>query len=259
MITPRTATEAPRHALVLVTDVEAFSPRSDVEQMRVREDLYRELRAAFGPQAWRACRCEDRGDGVLVVVPPGVPKAAVFGEALPALDAALACRRRGDPTLRLRVAAHAGDVRFDGHGMGGHAVNHAFRLAQSEPLRAALARARGDSALLVSDALHETLAHDGHPGVDPAAFHPVDVEVKETRARGWLHVPDDDATARQISAAHHTGRERRPGRTEGGVSLNAGRDLSLTDATVANGDVNVTASQRGWWRGAAQRRRGGTR
>jgi hypothetical protein len=244
--------ETPRHALVLVTDVEGFGPRSDREQMRTRDDLYKVLRAALGAAVWRACMCEDRGDGVLLVVPPHVPKAVVLGEALHALDAGLARRHRGDPPLRLRVAAHAGDVRFDEHGIGGHAVNHAFRLADSAPLREALAAARGDSALLVSEALYETVAHDGHPALDPGAFHPVDVAVKETRARAWLRVPGDDATARAIATRTRTTAadrlpeaERRPG----GVSFTSGGDLSVSRGMVANGDITVGRERRRWgWR-----------
>ncbi|MEU6080441.1 adenylate/guanylate cyclase [Streptomyces sp. NPDC047108] len=245
---------APQHVTVLVADVEAFSSRPDTEQMRTREALYEEFRAAFGDEYWASCWREDRGDGLLVVVPPGIPKAVVLGHFLPRLERALENRRRGDPLLRIRIAVHAGDVHFDEHGLGGHAVNQTFRLCDSAPLRAAIRTARSDTALLVSDAIHDNVVRGGYDSIAAASFHAVDVSVKETRTRAWLHVAGDDEAAvrvaRETAAAaargsaaedgsggrgRERGREREPGEAAGGQAAGHEADGDGRDRDPAAG------------------------
>ncbi|MFG2195734.1 adenylate/guanylate cyclase [Streptomyces sp. NPDC048639] len=260
---------------MLVADVEAFSSRPDTEQMRTREALYEEFRAAFGENHWAMCLCEDRGDGLLIVVPPRIPKAMVLGTFLPRLERVLADRRRGDPLLRIRIAVHAGDVHFDEHGLGGHAVNQTFRLCDSAPLRAAIRTARSDSALLVSDAIHDNVVRGGYENISAASFHAVDVSVKETRTRAWLHVAGDDeaavrvaretaaAAARETAAEDGSGergrgrggergregdgdRDRTADPSAGGVSLRAGGDLLIErDSMIAGRDIAVGDTGRG--------------
>ncbi|MEV6316761.1 adenylate/guanylate cyclase [Streptomyces sp. NPDC051776] len=272
---------APQHVTVLVADVEAFSSRTDTDQMRTREALYEEFRAAFGEELWALCLREDRGDGLLIVVPPRIPKAMVLGTFLPRLERALADRRRGDPLLRIRIAVHAGDVHFDEHGLGGHAVNQAFRLCDSAPLRAAIRTARSDSALLVSDAIHDNVVRGGYENISAASFHAVDVSVKETRTRAWLHVAGDDEAAVRVAretaaaagrgtAAEDGSGEREPGRERspergsesgwgsgregdgdrtadptGGISLRAGGDLTIErDSMIAGRDISTGEERR---------------
>ncbi|MFJ3141475.1 adenylate/guanylate cyclase [Streptomyces halstedii] len=247
----------PAHATLLVADVERFSTRDGADQMRTREALYDEFRAAFTEPLWSSCAHEDRGDGLLVVVPGQVPKSMVLGEVLPRLDAALGRRRRGDPLLRLRVAVHAGDVHLDEHGIGGHAVIRAFRLCDSDPLRKAVAAARGDLAVLVSETIHEDVVRGGYPGIAPQAFHAVDVHVKETAVRAWLHVPGDEDAARRVAAEASPGPDTataaadREAPREGGLSFSAGGDLRVgPGSNFAGRDVRVDERPRPrrWWR-----------
>ncbi|MEU1126690.1 adenylate/guanylate cyclase [Streptomyces sp. NPDC005899] len=259
---PRSAGPAtpgpPAHATLLVADIERFSSRDGADQMRTREAMYGEFRDAFTEPVWSSCLHEDRGDGLLVVVPQQIPKSVLLGEFLPRLDTALGRRRRSDPLLRMRIAVHAGDVHFDEHGIGGHAVNRTFRLCDSDPLRKALAASEGDLALLVSETIHEDVVRGGYPGIAPQAFHAVDVRVKETAVRAWLHVPGDPDAARRVAAevprtpaedtadAHRQGEPR-----QGGVSLSAGGDVRLgPHSNLAGRDIRVDGETRAprWWR-----------
>ena len=241
----------PTHATLLVADVERFSSRDGTEQMRTREAMYDEFQDAFTEQSWAACVHEDRGDGLLVVIPQQIPKAAVLGEILPRLETALGRRRRGDPLLRMRIAVHAGDVSFDEHGIGGHAVNRTFRLCDSDPLRRAIAAARSDLAVIVSEVIHEDVVRGGYAGIAPQAFHSVDVRVKETAVRAWLHVPGDPEAARRIADEPRSGPSSPSRDAEtGGVSLSASGDLSLGSRNmIAGRDINETPEARGrrWW------------
>jgi hypothetical protein len=63
------------HQAIVVVDVEGFGDRrrTNTNQVAVRAGLYRVMGEAFGRAgiSWRDCRREDRGDGVLVLVPVG--------------------------------------------------------------------------------------------------------------------------------------------------------------------------------------------
>lgn len=252
--TPAVTSHA-QHSQLLFADIKKFSSRSDHAQLRARNDLYAEMRSAFTDERWRSCRHEDRGDGVLVVIPsdPDLPLETLFTDVLPRLEAGLGGRRRSDPLLRLRIAVHAGPVHRDRHGFAGHAVNHVFRLCDGAPLRQALDEATSDTAVLVSEAVHDTVVRAGLPGVEATTFHPVTFQVKETRARAYLHVPGDPACALRI--AREAAPEPHGGRDDarhGGVSVSAGHSVHMDGAIVTAGDAQVTmpAAQRTrWWRG----------
>ena len=137
------------HRTIVVVDVEGFGDRhrTDAHQVAVRDGLYRVMREAFGRAgiSWDDCGREDRGDGVLVLVPAEVPK-GLLAESLPsALVAALRAHNGTHPgpeRIRLRMALHAGEVRYDEHGVTAAAVNLAFRLLEASGLKEALASRR---------------------------------------------------------------------------------------------------------------------
>jgi class 3 adenylate cyclase len=108
------------HRTIAVVDVEGFGHhcRTNADQVAVRAVLYRAMREAFGRAgiSWEDCRQEDRGDGLLVLIPAEVPKGLVV-EALPStLATDLRAHNQmhpGPKRIRLRMALHAGEVRYD--------------------------------------------------------------------------------------------------------------------------------------------------
>ena len=138
------------HRAVVVTDVEGFGDRRRVnaDQVTVRDGMYRVMREAFDRAgiSWDDCGHEDRGDGVLVLVPPEMRK-GLLAESLPsALAAGIRVHNGGRPgpeQIRLRMALHAGEVHYDEHGVTGASVNLAFRLVEAPALKAALAASPG--------------------------------------------------------------------------------------------------------------------
>ncbi|MEH0635620.1 adenylate/guanylate cyclase [Streptomyces bottropensis] len=237
----------PEHSHLLLADVEGFGSRSDREQLDTREGLYGELRAAFTDELWGSCAHEDRGDAVLVVMRHAWLAHALFTDVLPRLEHGLGQRRRTDPLLRLRLSVHAGPVHTDDHGFAGNAVNLVFRLNEGRVLRQALGEARSDTALLVSDTVHETGVRAGLPGVDPTRFHSVPVSVKETQGRAWLHVAGDPECARRVAE------EAQPRAADGaeprGVSMRAGGDIRLDGSVISGGDTTVTMAPPPRWGG----------
>lgn len=179
-----------------MVDVAGFGDlrRTNLHQVAVREGLYRLLTLAFTRSgiAWSDCDHEDRGDGVLVMVPADVPKSA-FAESLPQeLVAALKAHndgRRVEEQIRLRMALHAGEIHYDEHGVVGRAVNLAFRLLDAQVLKDALAASSGLLAMITSSWFFDEVIWHSRT-VDRATYHRVSVTVKETDAVAWICLPD---------------------------------------------------------------------
>jgi hypothetical protein len=182
-------------ALFAVDIAEFTRPdRDDDVRMFMREELYRILERAFDGSGirWAACFQEDRGDGVLVVVPPGIAATGII-DPLPERLRSLIRRHNhvscAAAHIQLRVAAHLGPVDHDGHGFVGTDVDHLFRMLDARPLKSALATTGADLALIVSEYVYLTIV-SRHPClVSPAAFWPVRFQVKYTRARAWTYIP----------------------------------------------------------------------
>lgn len=239
-----TESRFPVPVTILVTDVEAFGRLANPQQVAVRDSVYAVLGRAFatGGVPWSAGEHEDRGDGVLMIIPASVPKALVVSRVLPQIVAGLAVEREaGLPPVRLRLAAHAGDAHRDGHGFAGADVNLAFRLVNSAILRQALRATAAPCAILLSDALYQATARHGYDGIDAGAYHPLPVRTKEDDVTGWLTIPGDDACARRLSA----GTPAAPSAaTElGGVRINATGDVSIRGGIIAGRDAHGPVSR----------------
>jgi CRP-like cAMP-binding protein len=186
-----------QHCVVFAVDIAGFTDaaRDDEVQLAVRRALYRLLIEAFDDALlpWDECLHEDRGDGVLVIIPAQMPSAMVVDPLVNRIRAGLRRHNRLSSTaaqIRLRIAVHIGEVHGDAHGLAGDAVNHLFRLLNATPLKDALAGSRAEAALIVSDYFFDSVVRHGPGLIDPAAFRPVTVALKRTRARGWIHLPD---------------------------------------------------------------------
>jgi hypothetical protein len=190
------------HRTIVVVDVEGFGDqrRTNADQVAVRAGLYGALRDAFGRAGipWDDCGREDRGDGVFILVPAEVPK-GLLAESLPsALVAALRVHNGAHPgpeRIRLRMALHAGEVRYDVHGVTSAAVNVAFRLLDASAVKAALASSPGVLAVIASSWFFEEVVR--HSGA-AAGYRPVEVAVKETAVTGWICLPDHLDPAGQV-------------------------------------------------------------
>jgi hypothetical protein len=193
------------HRSVVVVDVEGFGDqrRTNAHQVAVRDGLYAVMREAFGRAgiSWDDCGREDRGDGVFVLVPAEVPKGLLV-ESLPAeLVAALRAHNEahlGPERIRLRMALHAGEVRYDDHGVTAAAVNLTFRLVDAGVLKDALAGSPGVLAVIVSSWFFDEVVRHSWAA---AGYRPVQVAVKETRTISWICLPDlVDLAGRDVTA-----------------------------------------------------------
>lgn len=191
---------------LFLCDIASFGSetRTDDARAHVRSALYASLRTAFEDSSIAPADCygEDRGDGAMIVVPPDVATARLLASVVERLRARVRRHNRLSSEaarMRLRLAVHVGEVRWDGNGLVGTAVNHAFRLLDAPAFKAVFEEAGTDVALIVSDRVHEDVVRHELDLVDPEEYAPIDVRVKETSTTAWFTLPGRPHAARALA------------------------------------------------------------
>lgn len=184
------------HRTVLVVDVEGLGDRrrTNHHDLAVRDTTYRILRRAFRDTGipWDRCHREDQSHGVFVLAPPETPK-SLFIDSLPAtvVDALISHNQRAaaEEQIRLRMGLHAGEIQYNDFGVTATSITLAFNLADSQPLKMALAESPGVLAVMVSTWFFDEVVRH-RPGSNPSTFRPCSFQSKETVATGWVSLPD---------------------------------------------------------------------
>ena len=196
-ITPATpAIGKSQHCVLFAADIAKFTdPRRDDEvRLALREALYSLLNAAFDHSGipWGCCIHEDRGDGVVVVIPASMPTITVASVLIEQIRARLCRHNRlsnAQAQVRLRLAVHIGEVHRDGHGLVGEAVNDLFRILDAEILREALRTSDMPLALIVSDYFYKSVVRGAPGNIYASAYSEVTVSVKQFHASAWILMP----------------------------------------------------------------------
>lgn len=182
---------------LLACDIAGSAGRGQQRLQEIRGALRSALSGALGVAGLdrRDFAYVDTGDGFRLVAPAGLAKVGLLVPLLPELCARIREHNRhaGPHTgLRVRAAAHAGEVRLDPDGtVSGTPLETLARLLDSPPLRhAALAGPDGTpvAAILSQHYYEETVGH-GYEGLEAGAFTAAEVRVKEYAARAWLWYP----------------------------------------------------------------------
>jgi len=185
------------HRAIVCVDIERFTDSriADWQRADMRKGLYRSLERAFVNSRipWDECYSEDRGDGAFFLVHPDVPTARLVQRLPFELAAELGRHNRavadGEVRIRLRVVVNAGEVRVEENGVVGTPLNLAFRLLDAAELKAALRQADGDVVFIASDWFHQEVIRHLR-AVDPAAYRPARVKVKEDTVDAWICASD---------------------------------------------------------------------
>ncbi|SRR6266511_321562 len=193
MATPRLE---PVHRIVLAFDIEGFGgpQRSNPVRSMMRMGLYGLIQEALlhAIGDLRNCSLSDLGDGVLVLIKADVAKTKLVEPFMGDMTTGLKrYNEQAGPNaqIRLRVVLHAGEIIEDPQGFTGEDLNLAFRLLDSDVLRAVLSRSRANLGLIVSDHFYDTIIKHGFEGIDPSQYEQVDVQVKETVTKAWVFLP----------------------------------------------------------------------
>lgn len=182
------------HRSIVAVDVEGFGARkrTDADRLEVRNGMHRALREAFGTAGvdLSSCHVDDSGDGILVLVPPNVPKATLV-DLLPRglADALARHNEAAEPgaTMRMRMAVHAGEVTFDENGTTGSAIIHAFRMLDAPQVKAVLAESAALLVLVVSAWIRDEVVRHLEPRIS-VRFTAGEVTLKETIAPVWVRL-----------------------------------------------------------------------
>jgi hypothetical protein len=174
---------------VLLSDVVGFGApyRNDAARRIVREALFGMTDTVL--QDIPGVRSEDRGDGLLTVIPPTVPTAKVMNEVLEELPAALERHNFSQPEsarFQLRLAVSVGPVVSDVMGVSGEAIIIAARLVEAPCLKEALVASEANLGIIVSPFVYEAVIRHIGNSHDITSYSQVMVEVKESATTAWM-------------------------------------------------------------------------
>lgn len=192
------ANEHALHCTLFAADIVGFGRRNDQMQFRVRKAMYRILYNAFQESgiARQPCFQQDRGDGVIIAVPPTVPTALLVSPLIDLVRAGLRDHNEmasEAAQVRLRTAVHAGSVLFDERGVIGHSIGRLVDLLDADAFKDELAGSTADLGLIASDYVYDDVIRHCSGRIDPDSYHPVDVVDGTTSTRGWVHLPGEPA------------------------------------------------------------------
>jgi hypothetical protein len=181
---------------IFMFDIGSFNAahRTDLDRGRMRDAMYgavREVVEAIG-SSWAECHHEDRGDGVLVVLPPTISTGKVVMSLVDGLPRALRAHNRfATPEARFqaRLAMHVGPVKTDGEGLVSEAINLTSRLLDAQVFKKRLAHAESEVGFMFSDHVYGTVVRHVLEARELTRYERVDFRVKESRLRGWLDLP----------------------------------------------------------------------
>ncbi|TDV44768.1 hypothetical protein [Actinophytocola oryzae] len=183
---------APRHMSIMVIDVTGFGRLDNRAQTRVRAALNTMVRQAFRRAGIRwSIAVENRGDGMIILVPATKSTVRLLDPVIPVLAARV--RRHNEsaePRIRLRVSLHVGVVDRDATGWVGSDMITACRLVDSPVVRRYLQqRPDEDVVVVVTDVVYSGLVTHRYRRLDPSTYEAIHVSVKELNTRAWVHVP----------------------------------------------------------------------
>jgi len=183
-----------QNCTVVLIDIANFGARTrnDMDRRRIRAALYQISQSLFeGPDRQHEYHLEDRGDGILLVIPPHVPTSSVVDRILDNL-VTLLCRYNSTAALavriQMRVALHVGPVVSDGNGVDGRAIIHAARLINAPALKRHLAETRADLGFITSPFVYDTIIQPNPGPVDPAVYQQLKCQVKKQAFSAWMYL-----------------------------------------------------------------------
>jgi hypothetical protein len=171
-----------QNCTILYSDVVAFSSRdrNDGDRLSIRRALLDMTLVALRgiPGAWS----QDRGDGLLTVVPPNVPTADVIAMLHKELPDALDRHNSTAPEstrFQLRVAVNVGPVTSDTIGVSGEAIIIAARLLDASVFKNAITQETARLGIIASKFVYETVIWHCLNPIDLAGYSAVQAVTKD--------------------------------------------------------------------------------
>ncbi|HEX6358159.1 hypothetical protein [Actinophytocola sp.] len=182
--------QQPHHRAILAVDTADSTAMTNIVKGRVRHSMYEVFERALyaaGIENVHHDPLIDRGDGVLALIHPMVPKTLLLNTVVPELGKLLA-QHDG---LRLRAVVHAGEVHYDHRGCFGESLDLSFRLLDAPELKLLLKAVLSPLAVVLSEDIYRAVARHGYDRIDADGFAPlVRVEIAGRTHRGWVRLPE---------------------------------------------------------------------
>jgi hypothetical protein len=181
-----------QNCTVVRTDVVEFGAAvRDAEAHKIiKKALPAMTQLALGP-VWDMCRCEDRGDGLLVIVPPDVPTALVIERLVTMLPPQL---KRHNLTysaasrIQLRLAIEVGPIEDTEFGVTGRSIIGVSRMLDAHAFKRAIVVQGAILGVIVSPFVYETHIKPDGSLLDPADYTEIPVRVKEAQTSAWMQL-----------------------------------------------------------------------
>jgi hypothetical protein len=181
-----------QNCTVVRTDVVEFGAagRDDEAHKIIKKALAVMTQLALRP-VWDTCRCEDRGDGLLVIVSPDVPTAEVIERLVTMLPPQL---KRHNLTysaasrIQLRLAVGVGPIEDTEFGVTGRSIIGVSRMLDAHAFKRAIAVQGAILGVIVSPFVYETHVKPDGSLLDPADYTEIPVRVKEAQTSAWMQL-----------------------------------------------------------------------
>ncbi|MEU3193183.1 hypothetical protein ABZ686_21675 [Streptomyces sp. NPDC006992] len=221
VVKKRSGVRKARRRLSLVVDIEKYSRRTHPEQVALQNRLDWAMKTTLESAGVdpRRCNRQEKGDGLLLILPSDLPEDEVVPRLLTGLQTVLHDMNRTPGPggrLRMRMALAQGIVRVAPTGFVGEGVEMASLLEGCPATREALDTAPDhDLAIAVPDDYYQDVLAQDFGGPRAADFRRVTVEVKSAdggTAVAWVLSPrsvrSDTCVPRFTPAALGTPRKR---------------------------------------------------
>lgn len=183
------------HWSIVLVDVADFTnpDRTAVHRQEVQDGMYTVLREAFDESGvgWGTCEYEDRGDGVMVLVPGTVSKSLLADLFVARLLAALRrynATRVAEASIAMRLVLHFGEVTRNSPRADGEALNNAFRMLDTKDAKTKLRATGGMLAVIASQEFYrDVIKHE--PAAEPDSYYAIPAKVKGFSSEVWLRIP----------------------------------------------------------------------
>jgi hypothetical protein len=181
--------QQPRHRAIVAVDTADSTARNNTSKARLRHIMYEVFENALYAAGIENIHLDpllDRGDGILALIHPTVPKTLLLNTFIPALGEQLS--RHDD--LRLRAVVHAGEVHYDRRGCFGESLDLTFRLLAATELKQLLRESPEPLAVVLSEDIYRTVVRHGYDRIDADSFTPlVRTQIAGQTHRGWVRLP----------------------------------------------------------------------
>jgi class 3 adenylate cyclase len=181
-----------QNCTIVITDVANFAAddRDDLDRLAIRAATADITKLALEP-FWQDCGWADRGDGLLIVVPPDIPTATILERLMAVLPRELeqfSMVHDAATPVQLRIAVNVGPVVTDDMGMSGMAIIRAARMLESQAFKDAIADAGSQIGVVASEFVYDMAIRHAGKTLDPASYVQIQVDVKEYQGPAWMHL-----------------------------------------------------------------------